>query len=32
MASKTDGYSGLTKAAILLIALGPEVSAKLFKH
>ncbi len=27
-----DGYSGVTKAAILLIALGPEVSAKLFKH
>ena len=27
-----DGYSGITKAAILLIALGPEVSAKLFKN
>ena len=24
--------SGLTKSAILLIALGPEKSAKIFKH
>lgn len=30
--SYNDGYSGVTKAALLLIALGPEVSAKLFKH
>ena len=30
--SYNEGYSGITKAAILLIALGPEVSAKLFKH
>ena len=27
-----DGLSGLQKAAILLIALGPEKSATIFKH
>ena len=28
----TDGLSGIQKAAILLIALGPEKSSKIFKH
>ncbi|MDD6058038.1 MAG: flagellar motor switch protein FliG [Clostridiales bacterium] len=28
----TEEYSGLQKAAILLIALGPELSAEIFKH
>ncbi len=28
----TEGLSGLQKAAILLIALGPEKSSKIFKH
>ncbi|MGN0141354.1 MAG: flagellar motor switch protein FliG [Roseburia sp.] len=32
MATTTDGYSGIQKAAILLIALGPERSADVFKH
>jgi flagellar motor switch protein FliG len=32
MANKEEGYTGIQKAAILLIALGPERSADLFKH
>ena len=28
----TDEYSGLQKTAILMIALGPERSSKIFKH
>ena len=28
----TEGYSGVQKAAILLIALGPEKAATIFKH
>ena len=33
MAKKDSGeYSGLEKSAILLIALGPEKSAKIFKY
>ena len=32
MAKDTDNVSGLQKAAILLIALGPERSANVFKH
>ena len=31
MASSED-YTGVQKAAILLIALGPEKSASIFKH
>ncbi len=31
-AATTEGLSGLQKAAILLIALGPEKSSKVFKH
>ncbi|WP_219836657.1 flagellar motor switch protein FliG [Paenibacillus sp. R14(2021)] len=30
--AKLQGFSGRQKAAILLIALGPEVSAQIFKH
>ncbi len=30
--ASTEGLSGLQKAAILLIALGPEKSSKIFKH
>ena len=30
--AKGDGISGLQKAAILLISLGPEKSAQIFKH
>jgi len=30
--SATEGLSGIQKAAILLIALGPEKSSKIFKH
>lgn len=30
--SSNDGMSGLTKAAILLISLGPEKSSKIFQH
>lgn len=30
--SQTEEYSGIQKAAILLIALGPEKSANIFKH
>lgn len=30
--AKDDGISGLQKAAILLIVLGPERSANIFKH
>ena len=32
MKQQSDDMSGITKAAILLIALGPEKSAKIFKH
>ncbi|GGD68400.1 flagellar motor switch protein FliG [Paenibacillus nasutitermitis] len=32
MAKATQGFSGRQKAAILLISLGPEVSAQIFKH
>jgi flagellar motor switch protein FliG len=32
MANKEEEYTGIQKAAILLIALGPERSADLFKH
>ena len=32
MASNNDSLSGLQKAAILLIALGPEMSSSVFKH
>ncbi|MFB9329696.1 flagellar motor switch protein FliG [Paenibacillus aurantiacus] len=32
MAKVAQGYSGRQKAAILLISLGPEVSAQVFKH
>ena len=32
MAKDTENVSGLQKAAILLIALGPERSANVFKH
>ena len=28
----SEGYSGVQKAAILLIALGPEKAATIFKH
>ena len=28
----TEEYTGIQKAAILLIALGPEKSANIFKH
>ena len=28
----SEGYNGVQKAAILLIALGPEKSASVFKH
>lgn len=31
-ASSSEGLSGVQKAAILLIALGPEMSSKIFKH
>ena len=30
--ASSEEYSGLQKAAILLIALGPEKSASIFKH
>ncbi|SDW27732.1 flagellar motor switch protein FliG [Paenibacillus sp. CF384] len=30
--ARTHGFSGRQKAAILLISLGPEVSAQIFKH
>ncbi|UVI32495.1 flagellar motor switch protein FliG [Paenibacillus spongiae] len=32
MAKVAQGFSGRQKAAILLISLGPEVSAQIFKH
>ena len=32
MATNTQDYTGIQKAAILLIALGPERSAQIFKH
>ena len=32
MAKVSQGFSGRQKAAILLISLGPEVSAQIFKH
>ncbi|MCM1495362.1 MAG: flagellar motor switch protein FliG [Bacteroides sp.] len=32
MAEASSGLSGIQKAAILLIALGPEMSATIFKH
>ena len=32
MATTTEELSGVQKAAILLIALGPERSADVFKH
>ncbi|BBH20876.1 flagellar motor switch protein FliG [Paenibacillus baekrokdamisoli] len=32
MAKVSQGFSGRQKAALLLIALGPEVSAQIFKH
>ncbi|XME01327.1 flagellar motor switch protein FliG [Lachnospiraceae bacterium C1.1] len=32
MGSSADSLSGLQKAAVLLISLGPEKSAKIFKH
>jgi flagellar motor switch protein FliG len=32
MAKEAENVSGLQKAAILLIALGPERSANVFKH
>lgn len=32
MAGASSGLSGIQKAAILLIALGPEMSATIFKH
>jgi flagellar motor switch protein FliG len=32
MASKTQGMSGVEKAAVLLISLGPEISSKIFNH
>ena len=32
MARVSQGFSGRQKAAILLISLGPEVSAQIFKH
>ena len=32
MASLKEEYSGREKAAMLLIALGPEKSARIFKH
>ena len=32
MASQLEDISGVQKAAILLIALGPERSASIFKH
>lgn len=32
MATNTQDYTGIQKAAILLIALGPERSADIFKH
>lgn len=32
MATNTQNYTGIQKAAILLIALGPERSADIFKH
>ena len=32
MAGKTEEFSGVQKAAILLITLGPEKSASIFKH
>ncbi len=32
MASKSEEFNGIQKAAILLIALGPEKSASIFKH
>ena len=32
MATNTQDYTGIQKAAILLIALGPEGSADIFKH
>ena len=32
MATNTQDYTGIQKAAILLIALGPEWSADIFKH
>ncbi len=32
MAKQKSGYDGVQKSAILLIALGPEKSAKIFKH
>ncbi|MEG0961549.1 MAG: flagellar motor switch protein FliG [Lachnospiraceae bacterium] len=32
MAGKTEEYSGIQKAAVLLITLGPEKSASIFKH
>ena len=31
-ASGNDSFNGVQKAAILLIALGPERSADVFKH
>ena len=30
--AKAEEYNGVQKAAILLIALGPELSADVFKH
>ena len=30
--SDEEGYSGVQKAAILLITLGPEKAAAIFKH
>ena len=32
MAASENNLSGVQKAAILLIALGPEMSASVFKH
>ena len=32
MAKSKSGLDGVQKSAILLIALGPEKSAKIFKH
>lgn len=32
MASKSEDFSGIQKAAVLLITLGPEKSASIFKH
>ena len=32
MAAKKNGLDGVQKAAVLLIALGPEMSSQIFKH